>query len=190
MTLQVGALLLGAGFSRRFGSDKRLHQWQDKPIAAHTAALYTQVFDSVRVVIRAEDEALASLLHGYDVELVFAKDAQLGMGHSLAAGMQNNPWDWTVVGLLDMPFVQPSTLQRLLSFVQKTQCPVVRFGQPTDRPPAHPVAWHRRLYPELAQAQGDQGGRDILQRHLSEVAWLPCDDPGIYQDIDRPTDLP
>ena len=205
-------LLLGAGLARRFGSDKRLHNFRGKPIAQHTIERYKRVFDKISVVIRPEDQALQDLLHKQGVDTILCQDAHLGMGHSLACAMQaiiqDGQSDWLVVGLLDMPFVRVETLQSLQSTIQSlsssskqtlsqpglTRKSIVRFQSATGTPPTHPVAWHQHWFEKLSQANGDEGARRIFkqvaQDSPSSILWLASDDPGLIDDIDTPADLP
>lgn len=188
----IGAVLLGAGFSTRFGSDKRLHNFNGNTVAEETLTAYAQVFTDIRVVVRATDHALVDKLAAFDTQTIIAADAHLGMGHSLAAGCKNLAWNWAFVGLLDMPFVLPATLLKLRDTAGATQrpgivCPMVagrdrsRFG--------HPVGWHRDYFDELSTSSGDEGARSILARHKDCIISVGVDDEGIYRDIDVPADI-
>ena len=105
----VGAVILGAGFGRRFGSDKRLAALGDTTVAAQTVTHFSQVFAHLKVVLKTQDTALGELL-GQQAEILYTDQSHLGMGHSLAAGFTDLNWQWAFVGLLDMPFLKPSTL--------------------------------------------------------------------------------
>ena len=57
---QTGAaILLAAGFARRFGSDKRSFVLEDgRPMLQATVATYATVFERLTVVMRPEDTEL------------------------------------------------------------------------------------------------------------------------------------
>ena len=57
--MTIGAIVLAAGFGRRFGSDKRIAALNRKSVAETTLTAYASVFAHLRVVLRPEDEALA-----------------------------------------------------------------------------------------------------------------------------------
>ena len=193
MVSQAGALILGAGFSRRFGSDKRLHKLGKLSIAEVTVSIYQQVFEHVRVIIRPEDRSLAELLSKLNVELVESRNAQLGIGHSLADGIRDLKWTWAFVGLLDMPFIKAQTLNQLLRSSEKQKSDQTKIIRPRVRDqsqkPAHPVAFHRSLFCELTKSQGDSGAKELLTKYKDLTQFVDSIDTGLWRDIDSPNDI-
>jgi len=190
----IGAVILGAGFARRFGADKRLQPLGGATVAEQTCAVYAAAFDHVRVVIRPEDTTLHNKLSACTPDIVTCADAHLGMGHSLATGIRGLSWQWAFVGLLDMPFVQPQTLRQLIDYSRTQSKPAIlrpRYSQAGKDgiPYGHPIGWHQAYFAELSQCRGDTGARDLLKRHQADIIELAVDDPGILQDIDTPADL-
>lgn len=187
----IGAILLGAGFSRRFGSDKRLHILNGETIAEQTLKIYREAFTHIRVITRPDDHMLNQHLDRFKVEIITAPDASGGMGYSLAAGFKNLDWDWAFVGLLDMPYLRVETLKSMICSIGTTG--IIRpYHQPANADPitfGHPIGWHRRYFAQLRLSQGDQGGRPLLERHQQDVLNLPFEDTGLFNDIDRPTDI-
>ena len=179
----VAALLLAAGSSRRFGGDKRLHPIDGCPMIARAAARYVEHFQTLFVVLRAGDEAVAALLEPLGTVPVFARDAQEGMGRSLAAGIEAvGERTHVVVGLADMPFVAAGTLRRLRAMLGPG-----RIVRPMHRGmPGHPVGFSQDYLGELRQLRGDRGAKDVIARHPDAlVQWWEAD-PGVVHDIDVP----
>ncbi|MEM7078184.1 MAG: nucleotidyltransferase family protein [Pseudomonadota bacterium] len=197
---EVGALLLGGGVSRRFGSDKRQHALGDSFVADQTLRIYVATFPRVCVVLREADPELARRLHDLhpQVQIVHAAQSSLGMGHSLAAGAQTVTWHWTFVGLLDMPFVQSQTLNLLQAATAQVELEagaaktivrpssVVEGGTRTG----HPIGFHHSLLPALQALTGDEGARSVVRAHAAQVLDVPVIDQGIFRDIDTPKDVP
>lgn len=191
-----GALLLGAGFSRRFGSDKRRHlvtlpDGSRVPMLCATAGLYARVFVETVVVVRVGDEDLSTLLaRQAGVRTVVAADAAGGMGHSLAAGIRAvSGWSYAFVGLGDMPFVRPETLRELRTTMERCLADGQRscILQPWhDGRPGHPVGFGAPHFAALAALTGDEGARRVLRDAHHDLVRLEVDDPGVLQDVDEP----
>lgn len=185
-----GALVLAAGYGRRFGSDKRRYRLPDgQTLLIATLRRYAEVFTRVAVVIRDEDDRLATEIDQTcsEVRILRASDAHLGMGHSLAAGVRQirEHWSSICVALGDMPYVRPETLQSLRACFQAG--PEDHIVQPTYRgTPGHPVFFGRNYYDELAALRGDEGARSVLSRHTDCLRRVAVDDAGVLTDMDRP----
>lgn len=201
MSRVAGAVILGAGFARRFGSDKRLHPLGDQTVARTTLTKFLSVFDHVRLVLRNDDTALRQHVEGLAIELVSTDEAHLGLGHSLRTGFQTLPWSFAFVGLLDMPFIATQTLSELrqtaadheyASIVRpryensvrgRFQCAM------TAAPWGHPIGFPQSLFDDFTNLQGDVGARAVLKQHSELIVEYPTQDEGVIKDIDRPSDL-
>ena len=189
MLVDSGALILGAGFSRRFGADKRLAQLSGVSVAELTLQRYCQVFTDVRVVVKPEDTSLIGLIESLPVDIIRCSEAHLGMGHSLACGARELTWSYAFVGLLDMPFVKVETLNRLKQAALGAPPETIIQPRLADASVGHPVGWPRHYFPLLETLQGDQGARNLLQRFHDKIKYVATDDEGIIRDIDHPEDL-
>ena len=184
-----GALILAAGFGRRFGSDKRAHRLPGgQTLLQATCERYAEVYERICVVLRPEDETLARRIRRLpgNPEIALATDARLGMGHSLAAGIRSigEEWHWASVALGDMPYVGAATLRELLGvfFAEDAR----RIVQPTyDGTPGHPVTFPGDCFAEMCQLQGDQGARALLKGN-ERLLQHPVPDPGVLDDVDTP----
>ena len=189
----AGAVILGAGFSRRFGTDKRLHALGNASVAETTVKTYQKSFKNLRVVIRTEDLELNNLLQSLNVEIITSENAKLGMGHSLSDGIRNLEWEWAFIALLDMPFVKPDSLKKLVQSTQQTKYQKYKIVRPRieSKPTraTHPVGFHKSLYPELGRSRGDNGAKSVLQQYRKETQFVELDDQGLWLDIDKPSDL-
>ncbi len=186
----VGAIVLGAGFSRRYGSDKRVETLGNLTVAETTVGKYVEVFDAVRIVIKHDDTHLRNLLERFSCEFIVAEDAHLGMGHSLASGISDLSWQWAFVALMDMPYIRTESLSRLYRTAKSCVEPAIIVGQaPGHSGTTHPVGWHRDYFYELERCTGDKGARDVLRANHARILGVQLHDPGLYRDIDHPEDL-
>jgi len=79
------ALVMAAGFSKRFGSDKRFSG--EVPLILRTLHNIVNNFDSIYLVHRDCDEELILLLEGLPLKLVRAQGDAICLGSSIATGL-------------------------------------------------------------------------------------------------------
>ncbi|HEX7036912.1 MAG TPA: nucleotidyltransferase family protein [Pseudomonadales bacterium] len=188
-----GAVLLAAGFGRRFGSDKRRHVLPDgTPLLLASLRLYRAAFDDVLVVLRPEDDDLAEAVTKDaaagpgSVRIVRCRDAHRGMGHSLACGARAAAgWEYLFVALADMAWIRPDTLGRLRETM--AAAPAEAVLQPVHHGrPGHPVGFGAAHFPRLTALTGDEGARSVVRAAGPALILLEVDDPGVLEDLDVP----
>jgi len=184
----ITGILLAAGSSRRFGSNKLLAPLPDgTPLVLAAARRLRSVLDEVIVVVHPQDRVLPELLAAEHVQIVVCLHADTGMGASLATGVaaSADARGWLIV-LADMPAIQVSTLQRVAQALDHGAVLAAPFhaGQR-----GHPVGFHSSVRDELLALSGEAGARDILTRHAAALTRLDVDDAGIHLDVDTPADL-
>ena len=189
-----GALVIAAGFSRRFGSDKRLFKMRDgEPLLIASLRPYQAVFANVAVVVRNSDSELTRQIgvrFGRRAPIIVPTDqAQLGMAASIADGVRAVVnWDYLFVGLGDMPYVRSETLVLLKAHMDAARRDhIARIVVPmNDDDAGHPVGFSREYFAELIALTGDRGARSVIDSHSAAVTRVAVDDPGVVTDIDQP----
>lgn len=190
---RIVGLLLAAGSSRRFGSDKRLQAMPHPsaiPLAVHCARTLAGACDEVWVLTRDEAPALRQALaqHLRDTatpwQQLVAPEAAHGMGHTLAAGVRATPQatGW-VVALADMPALQASTVAAVAQALRGGALIAAPVHQGQR---GHPVGLADHWRASLLALQGDAGARALLRTHADRVTVVPVDDPGCLLDVDTP----
>jgi molybdenum cofactor cytidylyltransferase len=184
----ITGILLAAGTSSRFGSDKLLHPMKDGlPMVLVTARHLRAVCEQAVAVVRPGSDRLASLLADAGCEVVVNPEAGRGMGQSLAVGVRTAPraQGW-VVALADMPFIAVSTYRRVAD--------ALRGGSSIAAPchnghRGHPVGFARHWFEHLSRLEGDEGARAILAAFPGDLRLCEVEDEGILRDVDRRADL-
>ncbi|MFU8816108.1 MAG: nucleotidyltransferase family protein [Pseudomonadales bacterium] len=191
--MTAGAVLLAAGASRRFGSDKRRHRLEDgTPLLSASVSLYAAAFEQLIVVLRPEDDDLAAAVSAAATgtpRVVRCADAHLGMGHSLAAGIRAAAgWRYAFVALADMAWVRVETLARLRAVL--TAAPPDAIVQPAYHGAAgHPVGFGAAHFARLCRLSGDEGARSLVREARAQLVTVDVDDPGVLEDLDTPPRL-
>src|SRR5690606_11917199 len=120
----AGALILSAGFSRRFGGVKLRATLPDgSTVLQQTLARLYAATPHITIVTRDDllpdvERALAALpmADAQSVRVEICRDAHLGMGHTLAHGMRQLPdWHGVLICLADMPGIRSETYARMLA---------------------------------------------------------------------------
>jgi len=181
-----GAVVMAAGSSIRFGSDKRLYDDGNGPLLqqtlSHVLALNVPVF----VVLRSQDQGAVDELLGRHIgnpalTCYFVSHSERGIGHSLAAFFRQPPaWDGAMIFLADMPWIMTDTSQQLLKHFdgEKIIAPLIA-GQR-----GHPVLFPRQMFAQLAQLRGDEGANALLQSSHVLVDEITVEDQGVVLDVD------
>jgi molybdenum cofactor cytidylyltransferase len=187
--LNVVAILLAAGSATRFGSDKLLHALpHEVPIAVQSARHLKAVFpEKVLAVVRPDSPRLRELLEKEDCRIVVCEKAAQGMGESLSCAVRAaGRADGYVVALADMPFIRPSSV----AAVRDAMLQGAALAAPYFRARrGHPVGISSKFRAQLAALQGEEGAKQLLAAHASEIVKVPVGDPAVLRDIDTPGDL-
>ena len=184
-------ILLAAGAGSRFGGGKLTHVLEGVAIGVRSARNMLAAGLSVTAVIRPGSEALGQLLEAEGCVVTECANAVDGMGFSLSHAVANTvsrsleAAGW-VVALADMPRIAPGTIDVVAKQIEAGAL----LAAPTYRGErGHPVGLNVRLLNELLALTGDQGAREVVKRHHTDMMLIPIDDPGVIFDIDRREDI-
>lgn len=158
------------------------------PIAVQSARHLKAVFEGkVLAVVRPEAKTLSELLQKEGCQVVQCERANEGMGASLACGARAaGKVDAYVVALADMPFIRSSSIAAVRDQLLKGAALAAPYFRARR---GHPVGISSRFRDELARLQGDEGAKQLLAAHASEIVKVPVGDPAVLRDIDTPGDL-
>lgn len=186
----VIALVLAAGFSRRFGADKRREKLADgRGLLQATLQQAIAAYNKVFVVLREEDDP--NLLGvPKNVQVILSPNAERGLGATLADGVsvlsaENEEAKALAVLLGDMPWIAQSTHRRLIEEVSEDRILRPVYCGLTG----HPVLFGRSFWSVLQLLDGDTGARSILKMQPKACIDVEFNDPNIIIDVDTPADL-
>jgi molybdenum cofactor cytidylyltransferase len=193
MAAAIRGILLAAGYSKRFGSNKLLQALPagaseaGTPIGLAAAKHLLEALPESIAVVGPRAQKLSRMLRDAGCNTVVCKNAGEGMGTSLAAGVRAAAGaDGWIVALADMPFIRPETI-RAVTKALRDGAAIVAPSFRGER--GHPVGFARRFYDELSSLRGDDGARQLLKQHPEWLTLHEVDDTGVVRDIDKPSDL-
>jgi len=188
----VAGIVLAAGRSTRMGAgNKLLQEVRGKPLVRHAveAQIASRAAPVIVVTGHQQDEVRAALA-GLDVTFVHNPAFTEGLAGSLKAGLAALPKEGpgVVVSLGDMPNVTAGVIDRLAqAFADRPDALAVAPTLLGQR--GNPVLLARKLFPEVAKLDGDQGARRLLDAAGDAVEEIALDDPAVALDIDTPEAL-
>ena len=184
MTKRIGAIVLAAGFSRRFGSQKLIQKLPNgNNVLKQTIERIQAAIPNIEIVT-TQELSVYFTHQTYGVNIF--PNAKQGIGATLAFGISHsNNWDACLICLADMPFIKTETYRSIASLLQESN--IVTPWYKENR--GNPVGFGSQFFSELMALDGDIGANNIVKSHANAVLRLDLSDRGILLDIDTPADL-
>ena len=188
----VSAVILAAGSSTRFVGDtpKQLTVVDGASMVRRiTHAALASKASEVIVVTGYQQSRVAAEVKGLDVHTVYNRRFQQGLSTSVKTGLWAVSDRSSAVLFIpcDQPHLDTATLDLLVE--------AYRRGRGSVLVPAYrgrrgaPVLFDRKFFAELAAIAGDEGGRQVLLRHASEVVEVELQDEAPLHDFDTVEEL-
>jgi len=194
----VFALILAAGQSRRFGSDKLLAPLDGRPVLQHVLDWVIRARESGALagavaVVPHDHAGRERLVTGSGIECLPNPAPEEGVAGSLRIGLEglavrHPDAEAALVIQGDQPRVPFLVLELLLAGWRGGGRPVIRprYARAPDTP-GHPVLLDRSFWHRAREISGDRGFSSLLERYPSLVTSV--DVPGANPDINTPSEL-
>jgi len=184
----IVGLLLAAGASTRFGSDKLRHALpHGVPIAVQAARVFKLELSRVVAVVKPGSAELVDALKKEGCEVVVCENAAEGMGASLAcAARAAGEAAGYLVALGDMPFLRRTSIAAVRDALLSGAVLVAPYFRARR---GHPVGIGAMFFQDLLVLRGDEGAKQLLAANERRLVKIPVGDPGVIRDIDTPGDL-
>jgi len=184
----IQGLILAAGKSSRFGSDKlQLKLNGDQAMVAKIARSMKSILPETVTVLSKDNAKTSTDLALEGNHVAFSEHSYQGFNHTVAdaISMTRHAKGW-ILAMGDMPFVKPETIQMLARALELG----AHIAVPSchDRP-GYPVAFSSRYRQRLMSLDGENGLTELLEHEAAKITKVAVNDPGILFDIDQPEDL-
>lgn len=185
---RVGAVVLAAGASSRFGSAKLLAPLEDRPVLQWV--LDTLATVGLRETVVVLGHRAAEVERGvawHDERRIVNPDPGRGMSSSLQLGLValGPASEAALIALGDQPLVRAEVIACLMANLESEGPPIVAPRYASGGP--NPLLVRRAAWSLANEATGDRGLGPLLARRPELVLEIPVD--GENPDVDTPADL-
>ena len=191
---QIALLFLAAGASSRMrGSDKLLKEIDGVPLLQRTLDEALKLNFPVYVTLPVNDTERKLIVSKTNAAIIEVKDAYLGMGQSIAAGLiettKNLNFQSLAICPSDLPGLSADALRKLINFFLKNPEMICRPTKIGKSKMGHPVIFPKKYFEELKLVKGDMGARNILYKNENDLNRFESDDDSYFVDLDTPEDF-
>ena len=188
---KVGAIILAAGGSRRFGRPKQLLAFENESLVRRSVRVATGAgCASVAVVVGESTTAIKNELSETSAVMVPNPDWQGGLGTSIRCGLQHlhasvPDLEAVVIIACDQPFVEASTIAALVAEQERTGQPIIASSYANTL--GIPALFDRSCFEALLALPDDSGAKTLIESQRGDVAQIEFEQGAI--DIDTPADF-
>ena len=190
--MRISLIMLAAGNSRRFGSNKLLYEIGGEPMYRH---ILTQLECVCRELMRrgirsditvvTQYEAIAAAARTAGAGVYYNVHPDEGISSSVKIGLlANETSDACLFTVADQPWLTADTILRLVDTFLKEKKGIACVS--TKGKTGNPCIFSRKYYPELMKLTGDVGGKHVITAHRRDTAIFPVLDGRELTDLDRP----
>lgn len=186
--MRLGAVVLAAGKSTRFGKDnKLLHLVDGEPLLHRVVRAFLDVgLVELIVVLGHEARVVQESLSRFDLRTVVNPNFEEGMGSSLSFGVKALPkknLDGVFVCLGDLPELKSSHVEMVRdAFIAARSEQIVVPRVSGKR--GHPVCFPHWCFDRLEELSGDKGARGVIESEGARVMTLEMSDDAVVRDMD------
>ena len=191
---KIGAVLLVAGSSVRFGaSNKLLADIGGRPLIRLVAEAMTQgdIVSEIVVVTGYDYPLIERALDGLRLRFANNPNWPKGMGSSITVGVSalSSNLDGSFIMPGDMPLMPAALLERLIEAFVQAQGASIIFPATASGAQRNPVLWPRRFFALLTALSGPEGGKHSLNALAECRKAVLVDEDSAFTDIDTAEDL-
>ena len=178
----VTAIILAAGFSKRFGDDKLLVKLRNKPIINYVVdTVINSNFQEIILVHRNQD--IKKIVGTHNIKYIYNDISYKGMSTSLKCGLSiASTTDAFMFINGDQPLINKDIINKLIKvFDEQTESIIVpRYNGKRGNPVIFSSKWKEALM----NVSGDIGGRNIIKNNPDEVYFIDISERICGIDID------
>ena len=202
----ISIVVLAAGNSRRFGSNKLLFPIDGIPMYLNTLQKVLQVQRKMKhrissVILVTQYPEIKKNAEALGTRAVWNPHPEQGISSSMKLGLleaiKENPHapglsacgekDACLFLVADQPWIRTETIEALIQTFVNSERGMEKKKK--NGQPGNPCIFSGKYYPELLALTGDTGGKKVMKRYPEDVALLEVEDKKELVDMDTPMDI-
>lgn len=204
--MKIGMILLAAGYSRRFGSNKLLYEIEGRPMYLRTLDQLIQAGKELaedkkenkrkeknsrpqkqalvlETAVVTQYQEIKEAAKSQGVTVLINHHPEKGISSSLKTGLEYfKDTDACLFAVADQPWLTSGTIAGLVSLFLKSGKGIACVSK--EKQPGNPCIFTRKYYPQLMALTGDKGGKRVLNAHLEDTAFFEAADSRETADMD------
>ena len=188
--MNISAMILAAGQSKRMGQPKMLLPWENTTVLGKVIeTIQTAGVDDILVITGGAKDEVEKVITNYELRVVynenFGHEEMLG---SIQVGLreQKPEAQATLICLGDQPQIEERTARIVVETFIKNKSIIVVPSYQMRR--GHPWLIAKELWDEVLKMRPPESMRDFLNKHRDNILYVEHDSPSILQDLDTPED--
>lgn len=184
--MNVSAIVMASGMSKRMNRDKLLMKIRDRQIFEYILETISRCKFHDKIVV-AKDEEILQKSKFFGFTAVKNQEFEKGQSRSIVLGIEKSKKsDGYMFFVADQPFVSVETVSFMLESFEKTpHCIIVPRCKDKTR---NPVIFPYELKEELLTLCGDNGGKDVIIKNKDKIVVVDIDREEEFMDIDTMED--
>lgn len=180
--LKIGCVLMAAGNSRRFGSNKLSVKLDGMTLAEYALyAIPSEEFSRVVVVTQYPEIVELSKNRGFMVKI--NQHPEQGLSHTIHLGMEALlDMDAIMFLVADQPMLRQETIKNVVLLYRENPDRIVIAGHNGRR--GNPCIFPKEFNEELFALTGDMGGVVVIKAHEDRVLSFHVEDVRELIDVD------
>ena len=190
MKQKLGLVMLAAGNSRRFGSNKLLALIEGEPMYCHILGELMQVKETLErqgldcgITVVTQYDEIAEAAGEIGARVLYNLHPDEGISSSLKIGLGvNREMDACLFTVADQPWLRWETVFGLVDVFLRDGKGIACVEH--DGKTGNPCVFSKKYYGELMELSGDVGGKRVVVAHRGDVAVMKVEDGREMVDVD------
>lgn len=188
--MRLALIMLAAGNSLRFGSNKLYYTIEGKPMYLHILERLIQVTErmngaglSCSVTVVTQYKAIKRQAERMGAKVLYNMHPEEGISSSLKIGLSiNKDADACLFTVSDQPWLDAETIMTLIGKFLASEKGIACLCE--EDVPGNPCIFSKDYYRELLSLTGDTGGKRVIRLHRDDTLMVPAKDVRQLKDMD------